>query len=171
MARVLSGGSKRRKGIWGLRCSGYSSTASCCIHCRMISLSWIQASRCPFTHCSVVSRNSIRSPSGPVTSWWLTKVGPRAGSKSVDLGRGSMYRAGAISAGGTFFKVFLGTLRSGVARELSATPAGLVAALDSRFFNDSFLVRFSRAMTPVSSSAEYFRAFVSGFKGDDTAGM
>lgn len=81
-----------------------------------------------------------------------------------------MYRAGAISAGGTFFKAFLGTFGSGVARELSATPAGLVAALDSRFFNDSFFVRFSRAMAPVSSGAKDFRALVSGFKGDDTAG-
>lgn len=88
-----------------------------------------------------------------------------------------MYRAGLVSAGGTFLAFLLEDWRgSGVAREESGPPPWAIvaaAALDSRFLRDSFLVRFSRPMVPVlfSSGADWVLFTLgSGLRGEETAG-
>lgn len=55
-------------------------------------------------------------------------------------------------------------------RAKSTTPPGVEAALDSRFLSDSFFVRFSLAMTPVSSGTCDFLELWSGLRGEETAG-
>lgn len=55
-------------------------------------------------------------------------------------------------------------------RANSTPPPGVEAAFDSRFLSDSFFVRFSLAMTPVSSGAWDFLEVWSGLRGEETAG-
>lgn len=55
-------------------------------------------------------------------------------------------------------------------RARSTPPPGVEAAFDSRFLSDSFFVRFSLAMTPVSSGAWDFLDVWSGLRGEETAG-
>ena len=95
------------------------------------------------------------------------KIGPLGGSKSVNLGGGSLYRIGA--GGASFFLLFFSVPAFGSGVALALVSGARDPAFDSRFFKDSFLARGARSRARAASSW-VFEGLKSGFKGEETVG-
>jgi len=120
------------------------------------------------TYWSVVSLNCISVPSGAVFVCEGIKIGPRGGSKSVDLGGGSLYRIGAGAA--SFFLLFCDVLAFGSGVALALVSGARDPAFDSRFFRDSFFALGARSRARAAASSCGFEGLKSGFSGEETAG-